>query len=213
MSPPRAVVALLFLVVSAGACGAPPGSADGSDRDASRATPPEATVPDVLIPAPDLAGVELRNQGDEPVAFESLRGKPALVSFIYTRCPMPEMCPATTLRFQEVQESLSAEERTRVRLISISFDSEHDTPEVLADYAELWDVDGSFWTLLTGDADSIRRVASAYGAWYESTPDGTFDHPMMSMILLPDGALHRVLTGSAWDSAEIAGVLRDLAPR
>jgi len=201
VAPAAALMALLLSV----ACTAPPEAA-GDDPD----TPPAGHAPEVMIPAPDLSGVVLHTQDGEEILFTDLRGKPALLTFIYTRCPMPEMCPATTLRFQEVQEALSAQERAAVRLISVSFDP-LDTPEVLAEYGDLWEVDTSFWTLLTGDPDSVQRVAGAYGAWYEQADGETYDHTMLTMLLLPDGSVHRIMTGSAWDSAEVADSLRALA--
>jgi protein SCO1/2 len=223
VSPPPTGRALRLLVVAALAltalaCAAGSGEqaepGDGVDAagaaDATKAAV-MATQPEILIPAPELADVELRNQNDESVGFEQLRGKPALLTFIYTRCPLPEMCPATTLRFQEVQKALSEEERARVRLVSVSFDPAYDTPEVLAEYGELWDVDTSFWSLLTGSDESIRAVASAYGVWYERAEDGNFRHPMYSLILFPDGALHQVLLGSTWDSKVVAGKLLAMA--
>jgi protein SCO1/2 len=205
----RAPLLLLALAPAAllAGCAAAPDSGD----DTAAGAPEPAATPEILLPAPDLTGVELRNQNDEAVTFDELRGKPALLTFIYTRCPMPEMCPATTLRFQEVQKALSPEERERVRLIAVSFDPAYDTPQVLADYAELWEVDDGVWSLLTGDQESILRVASAYGVWYEPADDGTFRHAMYSMVLFPDGALHQVLPGSAWDSAEVARLLVDMA--
>lgn len=208
-----AVALALTVLACAGApeSGEQAGPDAGADAAAVAGAAVVATPPEILIPAPELAEVELRNQNNEPVAFEQLRGKPALLTFIYTRCPMPEMCPATTLRFQEVQRALSEEERTRVRLLSVSFDPLYDTPEVLAEYGELWEVDTSFWSLLTGDDESIRAVASAYGIWYERAEDGNFRHPMYSLILFPDGALHQVLLGSTWDSKEVAGKLLALA--
>ncbi len=225
MSPPPAARGLRLLVAAAlwsavVACAGAPGSGEQAEpgatvgaADAAGPTnaPVVATQPEILIPAPELADVELRNQNDEPVDFEQLRGKPTLLTFIYTRCPMPDMCPATTLRFQEVQEALSEEERTRVRLLSVSFDPLYDTPEILADYGELWEVDTSFWSLLTGSDESIRAVASAYGVWYEQSEDGNFRHPMYSLILFPDGALHQVLLGSTWDSKVVAGKLLAMA--
>lgn len=204
------LAAPLLLALAAAALLAGCAPAGPGDESAGGATA-EVATPEVLLPAPDLSGVELRNQNDEAVTFDALRGKPALLTFIYTRCPMPEMCPATTLRFQEVQKALSPEERGRVRLIAVSFDPAYDTPEVLADYAELWGVDDSVWSLLTGDQESILRVASAYGVWYEEAEDGTFRHAMYSMVLFPDGALHQVLPGSVWDSTEVARLLVDMA--
>lgn len=191
--------------------GAAADAAGATNADAVAGAAVVATQPEILIPAPELAEVELRNQNDQPVAFEQLRGRPTLLTFIYTRCPMPEMCPATTLRFQQVQQALSEEERTRVRLLSVSFDPLYDTPEILAEYGELWDVDTSFWSLLTGSDESIRTLASAYGVWYEQGEDGNFRHPMYSLILFPDGALHQVLLGSTWDSKEVAAKLLAMA--
>jgi protein SCO1/2 len=206
-------LATIFLAVVLAACSSPPEVEEGGETTATPTTAPAATAtqPEVLMPAPDVTGIELRNQNDEPVSFASLRGKPTLLTFIYTRCPMPEMCPATTLRFQEVQTALSADERADVRLISVSFDPAYDTPEVLAEYGELWEVDDTFWSLLTGDEDDIQRLAAAYGVWYEQDEDGTYRHPMYSLVLFPDGALHQVLLGSAWDSDEVADLLRDMA--
>lgn len=197
-----ATVALLTTV----ACTAPAG--DGGT--AGSGPTPADEAPEVLIPAPDLSGVILRTQDDEEIAFEDLRGKPALLTFIYTRCPMPEMCPATMLRFQEVQQALTPEDRAAVRLITVSFDP-FDTPAVLAEFGELWEVDTSFWTLLTGDEASVQRVAGAYGSWYETTDGQVYDHTMLTLLLLPDGSAHRILTGSAWDSAAVARDLRSLA--
>lgn len=198
------VAGLLLLSI---AC-APPASDDTAG--AGSRTSAGEHQPEVLIPAPDLAGVTLRDQHDQEIDFESLRGKPALLTFIYTRCPMPEMCPATTLRFKEVQQALSAEERVRVRLIAVSFDP-FDTPEVLREYAELWEVESGFWSLLTGAPEAIKTVAGAHGAWYEKTDEAVYDHTMLTLVLLPDGSVHQVLTGSAWDSDEVAETLLALA--
>jgi len=206
---PILVTAALSLTIFA--CSGAPEEGPQAEPDAAAEAAGAATQPEVLIPAPEFAGLELRNQDDEVVMFEQLRGKPTLLAFIYTRCPMPLMCPATMLRFQEVQKALSAEERSRVRLVSVSFDPAHDTPTVLTEYGELWDVDTSFWSLLTGSEENIHAVAAAYGVWYEQTEDGNFDHTMYSMILLPDGALHEILRGTMWNAEEVAGKLVDLA--
>lgn len=205
----------LFLLIAGFACApAPTPSNDAGGAGpagAPAASPHDApAAPDVLIPAPDLQGLELRNQDDELVTIGDLRGKPALLTFIYTRCPMPEMCPATTLRFKEVQQALTEEERERVRLLAVSFDP-FDTPDVLAEYAELWEMDDSFWSMLTGEPDAVQRIASAYGAWFEKAEGEVYDHTMLTMVLLPDGSVNEILSGSAWDSEAVAAKLLALA--
>jgi protein SCO1/2 len=197
----------------AGAEGAGPkvaGNAGAPGTGGAASTlPGDASLPEVIMPAPDLPNLEFVDQAGEPVFLEELRGKPTLLTFIYVNCPMPEMCPATTLRFQEVQRALAVEMRDRVRLVSVSFDPA-DTPEVLAEYAELWEVDPGVWTMLTGPDESIRALGAAYGFWFEAQEGATFRHAMISVILLPDGSMHRVLLGSVWDGAEVADNLARL---
>jgi len=81
----------------------------------------------------------------------------------------------------------------------------------LAEYGELWEVDDNVWKLLTGDQSDILRVASAYGVWYEATDEGTYRHPMYTLVLFPDGSLHEVLLGSTWDADTVAALLRQMA--
>ncbi len=211
-SPYRRCMIVLPLLVACLGC-------SGNEHQAVPAPPAPAAAEalvvgdaaTVLMPAPVLGEIDLVDQEGARVRFEALRDRPVLLTFIYTRCPMPEMCPATTLRFRQVQDQLSAEDRSRVRLVAVSFDPVHDTPAVLAEYADLWDVDSKLWTLLTGAEEDIRALAAAHGTWFERGEDGNYRHPMYSMILHRGGALHRVLLGSAWDANEVAGVLVALA--
>ena len=216
MNKPQAIggALLLALATTLVAC-----SGDSSAPEATETTTPArqevgsaaTAAPIVLLAAPSLPDLALLNQDGDEVLVEELRGKPTLITFIYTRCPMPEMCPATTLRFQQVQKALTPEQRESVTLISVSFDP-FDTPEVLAEYGDLWEVDTSFWTLLTGAEEDVHGLASSYGVWYEkSDEDETFRHPMYSMILLSDGSLHQVLLGSTFDADEVARTLLSLA--
>jgi protein SCO1/2 len=198
-------LSLALLLLTVAACSASPESGDAVETPAATTE----AAPAVLIPAPDLAGVTLHNQNNEAVVFEDLRGKPTLLTFLYTRCPMPEMCPATMLRLQEVQKALSLEDRGEVRIVAVSFDP-LDTPEVLAEYGETWEVDSSFWSLLTGDAESVQKVAGSYGAWYEKADGEVYDHTMVTLVLLPDGSVHEIMTGSAWDSANVTETLLSL---
>jgi len=193
----------------AGAGAAPENAGAATAGSAGAAAAGDASFPEIIMPAPDLPNLEFVDQAGEPVFLEELRGKPTLLTYIYVNCPMPEMCPATTLRFQEVQRALDEPMRDRVRLISVSFDPA-DTPEVLAEYAELWEVDPRVWTMLTGPDESIRALGAAYGFWFEPQEGATFRHAMISVILLPDGSMHRVLLGSVWDGAEVADHLARL---
>src|SRR5690606_32806690 len=95
------------------------------------------------------------DQRNQPLSSDDLRGTPWVADFIFTRCPGP--CPIMSSRMSALQKTLPA----RVRLISVTIDAEHDTPEVLADYARKYGADVQLWHCLTGDADGMLRRAEA----------------------------------------------------
>src|SRR4051794_1301161 len=101
-------------------------------------------------PAPPVALIDAEGQ---PVQLERLRGKAVVVSFIYTTCN--GSCPATTHRLYRVQQTLKDEGLwgKRVEFVSISLDPTRDTPEVLRQYAKIYDADPAAWHFLTGPPD------------------------------------------------------------
>ncbi len=97
---------------------------------------------------------ELTDDRGEPADESLFEGQVTILSFIFTRCPLA--CPGMTRAGIEAQERLAG---TGVQLVSISVDPGHDTPEVLAAYAEERGIDRSNWRLLTGDEATVRRLA------------------------------------------------------
>ncbi len=104
----------------------------------------------VLAQVPDFTLV--RHDG-RPTARADLAGAPWIADFIFTRCAA--ICPGMTRRMHRVAGSLPVD--TAVRLVSVSVDPEHDTPEVLARYAERHGA-GAGWDFLTGDREAIRTL-------------------------------------------------------
>ncbi len=78
-----------------------------------------------------------------------------IVNFFYTECP--DTCPLQSAHMARLQDELAHE--PDVRLVSISVDPEHDTPEVLAAYATRYGADPERWLFLTGPKDAIYRLA------------------------------------------------------
>src|SRR5438105_7307992 len=85
----------------------------------------------------------LVNQDGKRIRLEQYRGKALLLTFIYTRCPLPDYCPLMTHNFAEIEKALMEwpELYTKTHLLSISFDSQHDTPPVLRNYARAFVTD------------------------------------------------------------------------
>jgi protein SCO1 len=103
---------------------------------------------------PDFTLVE---RSGRPVTLADLIGKVWVADFIYTECPDPNMCPLQSAHMARLQADWAGE--PDVRLVSISVDPEHDTPEVLSEYAARFQADPERWLFLTGAKDSIYRLA------------------------------------------------------
>lgn len=104
-----------------------------------------------------MPGFELRDQTGAVVTEDALRGHVVIANFVFTRCPT--VCPLMTMKMRRVQDR-TKDAGDRIKLLSFSVDPEHDTPEVLAEYAAGHGADPARWRFLTGDAEAIRRIAT-----------------------------------------------------
>src|SRR5215469_10880300 len=112
----------------------------------------------VIGPAPPFT---LTSQDNKPVSLADFHGKVVAVSFIYTGCP--DICPLLTQKMVDVQDALGEKFGAKIVFISISFDPERDTPEVLKDYAQFWGAKPAGWSFLTGSLEAVRDVTRRYG--------------------------------------------------
>jgi protein SCO1/2 len=157
--------------------------------------------------APDAA---LIDQDDRRRSFAEWRGTLTLLTFIYTRCPLPNFCPLMDRHFAALQREIAADPRLagKVRLVSVSFDPDYDTPKVLAAHAARLKADPAVWTFLTGDRVTVDRFAARFGVGLVRPVDATeITHNLRTMLLDPDGRLVKVYSGSEWTPA---GALEDL---
>jgi len=96
----------------------------------------------------------LTDQLGRTVTEQELRGTPWVANFIFTRCA--SVCPLLTAKFKALQAKLGASED--VAFVSFTVDPEHDTPEVLAAYAEKFAADPARWRFLTGSMATIEKT-------------------------------------------------------
>jgi protein SCO1/2 len=110
-----------------------------------------------------LPDVTLRDQSGRPVSMSELQeaSEPLAVNFIFTTCTT--ICPVMTATFAQMRRDLGAE-ADHIRLVSITIDPEHDTPAVLAGYAERFAAPTG-WSFLTGSSEDVERVLRAFDAW------------------------------------------------
>jgi protein SCO1/2 len=182
--------------------------------------PPEATASsgfELLKPGEAVPDAQFVDQDGRKVAFSSFKGHTVLLTFIYTRCPMPTFCPMMDRHFASIQRSLKDDPamRDRVRLVTVSFDPETDTPPVLKKHAASLDADLRTWSFLTGDRDVIDQFAARFGVSVTRAQDDptNITHNLRTAIIDADGKLVSVYTGNEWTPAQALADLKPVATR
>ena len=140
----------------------------------------------------------LTDQDHQTVHLSDFLGRPLVLDFIYTRCPLPDVCPRLSANMARLQKRFGA----RLPLLSITLDPQFDTPEVLADYAKRWRADPRNWRFLTGTDDQIRAVAARFGLVYWPE-EGLITHTAVTAIIDSEGKLAALLEGSRFTSQQL----------
>lgn len=160
---------------------------------------------------PDTAFVD---QDGQKRPFSAFKGSPLAITFIYTRCPIPDFCPLMDRNFAAIQKLLAADPAlAKARLVSITFDPMNDTPSVLKAHAAELDADPSRWTFLTGDRDTIDQFAARFGVGVDRALDDATNitHRLRTAIVDADGKLVKVYTGNEWKPSEVVADLKAVA--
>jgi protein SCO1/2 len=174
-------------------------------------TPPAVSdAPRILAPGDAVADALLVREDGTPLPFSSLRGHRVAVTFIYTRCPLPEFCPLMDRHFAAVQKTLSERPSLAdVRLLTVTFDPEFDTPAILAAHARRRGANAAVWHFATGEPEEVSRFASQFGVYVERNPQSAADitHNLITVVVDPDGRLVTRHTGNDWTPAQLVADL------
>jgi protein SCO1 len=157
---------------------------------------------------PDVA---LIDQTNARRSFNDWRGSFTLITFIYTRCPLPNFCPLMDQNFAALERAIAKDPKLagHVKLLSISFDPEHDTPEVLAAHAARLKADAAVWTFATSDRVTIDRLAGKFGVNVIRAPDPTqITHSLRTTLIDPDGRIVKFYDGNDWTPGAVLSDLR-----
>jgi protein SCO1/2 len=161
----------------------------------------------VLVPVGDaIPDFELTDQSAAPVALSSFRGKVVAVTFIYSRCPLPDYCPLMVENFKALRERFAMRMDRDLVLLTISFDPQYDTPAVLARYAAARRAGGPGWHFLTGDAKKIERVCNAFGIQYWAE-EGLITHSLQTAVVDRDGRLAASVEGKDFTSRQLGDLV------
>lgn len=158
----------------------------------------------------------LVNQDAKKISFKQYRGQALLLTFIYTRCPLPDYCPLMSQNFVEVNKQVQANPalQNKVHLLSISVDPDFDKPKVLRTYGARYlgsDQAAAFkqWEFAAGSAEEVKQVAQFFGLNYWPEKDQII-HGLRTAIVGPDGKVVRVYRGNEWKPEEVVKDLEKL---
>ena len=145
----------------------------------------------------------------EAVRLSSFRGKPLVVSFVYTGCF--QICPTTTKHLEQmVRQAERAIGPGTFHVATIGFNLPFDSPEAMRDYARKQGVRVANWSFLSPEAGSVERLLADFGFLREATPAG-FDHLLQVSIVDAEGRIYRQVYGDSFDAPAVVGPLLELA--
>ncbi|MGA3007032.1 MAG: SCO family protein [Opitutaceae bacterium] len=153
---------------------------------------------------PDFA---LYDQEGRVVQMSRFRGKQIMLNFIYTRCPIATMCPASTAKMIMTQQLARKTGVKNLELVSISMDPAYDTPGVLKDYAQARGIDLSNFSFLTGPPSAVQDLLAQFGVIAEFK-DGLLNHTLATLLIDENGTIVWRADGGEWEPSEFVGKMR-----
>jgi protein SCO1/2 len=159
-----------------------------------------------LGPGQSVPDFTLVDQNNRRVSLSQFRGKVVAMTFIYTRCPLPDYCFRLTNNFSQVRQRFQSRLGKDLVLLSVTFDPEHDRPDVLAHYAGVWKANTDGWHFLTGSLAGVKQVCSQFGMNF--WPDeGLMTHSLHTVAIGRDGKLISNLEGNRFSAKQLGDLL------
>lgn len=165
-------------------------------------------------PVPDF---KLLNQSGKTIHIAQFRGKVLLVTFIYTRCPLPDYCVRMSRNFAELAKVLAADPAlySKTHLLSVSFDPAYDTPAVLRSYGGSYT--GNYtretfaqWDFAAPPQAELPSVLQFFLVGATPEKDRTITHSLSTAVITPDGKIYKWYPSNDWTPDQILADVKQL---
>jgi protein SCO1 len=170
-----------------------------------RIAAPEPSVKPLEVgqAVPDFS---LIDQNRQPVTLSQFSGKVVAITFMYTKCPLPDYCFRLANNFGVLQRRFAARMGKDLVLLSITFDPIHDQPDVLAQYAATWKANAGGWRFLTGPPPEIERVCHMFNLnfWPEM---GMITHTLHTVVIDRQGRITANLEGNQFTAKQLGDLV------
>jgi protein SCO1/2 len=186
----------------------------GKRASIARKVKSEGSLNDLKVPNKSLhepliglkmPSFSLIDQSGKTVNLSDFVGKVVVVDFIYTRCPLPDVCPRLSANFASVSKKLRGRD---VEFLSITIDPQYDTPEVLREYARRWGA-GESWKFLTGTSEKIHEVAGSFGLVYWPE-EGSITHTVATAVIGRDGTVVAKIDGAKYRPDQLLALIESV---
>src|SRR5215213_15838 len=157
----------------------------------------------------EVPNFTLRNQDNREIQVRDYRGKALLLTFIYTRCPVPDYCTLMSNNFAQIDRALGQDPELygKTHLLSISIDPEYDTPKVLRSYGaahteRYQNETFAHWEFAAGTKEQVKEIAQFFGLTYFPEKDQII-HALRTVIVDPQGKVARIYGGNDWKVEDV----------
>ncbi|HEU4931263.1 MAG TPA: SCO family protein [Pyrinomonadaceae bacterium] len=162
----------------------------------------------------EVPNFTLRNQDNREIRIQNYRGRTLLLTFIYTRCPVPDYCTLMSNNFAQIDRALSQDAGlyAKTHLLSVSIDPSYDTPQVLRSYGaahteRYQNETFAHWEFAGGTTEQVKKIAEYFGLTYFPEKDQII-HGLRTVIVNPDGKVAKIYTGNDWKPEEVVEEIR-----
>ena len=182
--------------------------------DPSKPVPTDDRFAQIGKPVPDFT---LTNQDGKKFSINDYRGKALAITFIYARCPLPDYCIRMSKNFSDLAIALNkdAELKDKIRLLSISFDPENDTPGKLRSYGIGYmgnpnPPDFTVWQLAVGSDAEVRKIGDFFSLDYKIDENNKtqINHNLRTAVISPEGKVTKMFAGNEWTPAQLLNELK-----
>jgi len=176
------------------------------------ATTPATSPRGSLLVGQAVPDFTLTDHKRNTVSLSALKGQVVALTFIYTRCPLPNFCFRMSNNFGVLHRRFATQMGKDLVLLSITFDTEHDQPDTLAEYARTWAKDDTGWHFLTGPDAKVESLCRQFGvnSWQD---EGFLTHSLHTVIADRQGRIVANLEGNEYTAKQFADLVEEVINR
>ena len=155
-----------------------------------------------------LGNYTFLDRSGRTVRLSDYRGKPLVVSMIYTHCPF--ICATTTRSLSALKFSQDALGADSFGVLTVGFDTENDTPDAMDDFAKRMEIDLTNWEFVSSDPETIRKLSKDLGFVFYPTDEGGFNHITQTTFVDAEGRVYRQIYGDQFGNKTLLEPLKDM---